>query len=152
MDAETGWAQAKLWAEEHGWKWLKSTHELQSQTYHYDLEWFAEGLRLEIPAVLKELAAYIDWNVTAAMQELAEARVEFSWKPWAVDDPFVNRERIIDELVDVNHFIGNILTAMGVTDVEWATAYQKKQEKNRARAASGSYSAKKGELGDGSEV
>lgn len=134
------------------WQWLKSTEELQTRIYAYDLEWFAEGLRLGIPSVVKELAHYIDWNITAAVQELAEARVEFSWKPWAIDDPFVNRERLVNELVDVNHFIGNVLTAMGVTDEEYAAAYQVKQQKNRARAASGTYSAIKGELGEGSDI
>jgi hypothetical protein len=134
------------------WQWLSSTYELQSETYEYPLTWFSQGLRLGSSAVIKELAGYIDWNMTAAGQELAEARVEFSWKPWATDAPFVNKERLLDELVDVNHFIGNILVAMGVTDEEYAAAYQRKQQKNRDRAASGTYSAKKGSLGEGSNV
>lgn len=139
-------------SDEPAWQWLRSTYGLQVGTYGYDLDWFAEGLRLGAPSVIKELARYIDWNMTAAVQELAEARVEFSWKPWAVDDPFVNRERLINEMVDVNHFIGNVLTAMGVTDEEYEIAYQAKQQKNRERAASGSYSAIKGSLGEGSEI
>jgi hypothetical protein len=133
------------------WKWLSSTYELQSEVYEYPLTWFSQGLRLGSVAVMKELAAYIDWNITAAGQELAEARIEFSWKPWAVDAAFVNRRRIIEELVDVNHFIGNILVAMGVSDEEYAKIYQEKQQKNRDRAASGTYSAKKGGLGEGSD-
>ena len=134
------------------WRWLESTYELQTNTYGYDLDWFAEGLRLDSPAVVKELADYIDWNITAAVQELAEARIEFSWKPWAVDEPFVHRERLLNEIIDVNHFLGNVLTALGVSDFEYARAYEAKQEKNRGRAASGSYSAKKGNLGEGSDV
>lgn len=134
------------------WQWLKSTRALQMGTYGYDLDWFEEGLRLEAPAVLKELAAYISWNSFAAFQELAEMNVEFSWKPWAVDQPFINRERILNEIVDVNHFLGNILTALGVTDEEYAAVYQAKQQKNRERAASGSYSAIKGGLGEGSDL
>jgi len=139
-------------SDEPEWRWLYSTYDLQSGTYGYDLDWFAEGLRLEAPAVVKELAAYIDWNMTAAVQELAEARIEFSWKPWAIDDPFVNRDRIVNEIVDVNHFLGNILTAMGVDDAEYEAVYQSKQRKNRERAASGTYSAKKGTLGEGSDI
>jgi hypothetical protein len=134
------------------WEWLKSTKELQTEVYNYDLDWWVDGLGIGAPSVVKELSAYIDWNMTAAVQEMAEARIEFSWKPWAVDQPFVNKERLLNEIVDVNHFLGNVLTAMGVTDEEYAAAYQAKQQKNRERAASGSYSAIKGTLGEGSEV
>lgn len=134
------------------WKWLESTRKLQTETYHYDLDWLAFGSEPGATAVTKELAAYIFWNVFSAQQELAEAAVEFSWKPWAVDQPFVNRERILDEIVDVHHFTGNILVGMGVTDEEFEAAYQRKQQKNRDRVASGSYSAKKGGLGEGSDI
>jgi hypothetical protein len=134
------------------WEWLKSTKELQTEVYNYDLDWWVDGLGIGAPSVVKELSAYIDWNMTAAVQEMAEARIEFSWKPWAVDQPFDNKERLLNEIVDVNHFLGNVLTAMGVTDEEYAAAYQAKQQKNRERAASGSYSAIKGTLGEGSEV
>lgn len=134
------------------WKWLESTFELQTNTYDYPLKWFSDGLKLGASAVIKQLAAYIDWNQTAAVQELAELREEFSWKPWAVDAPFVNRERVIDEIVDVHHFTGNILVGLGVTDEEFEAAYQRKQQKNRDRVASGSYSAKKGGLAAGSDI
>lgn len=125
------------------WSWLESTTELQTETYHYDYE----ALRADP----KALAQYIFWNSFSASQELAEMNVEFSWKPWAVDEPFVNRDRILNEIIDVNHFLGNILSAMGVTDDEYEAAYQEKQQKNRRRASSGSYSAKKGSLGEGSD-
>lgn len=138
--------------DEPEWSWLLSTYNLQMGTYGYDLDWFAAGLRLGATGVVKELAAYIDWNVTAAVQELAEARVEFSWKPWAIDEPFVNRERLVNEVVDVCHFLGNILTAMGVDDAEFEAFYRAKQDKNRLRAASKNYSAKKGTLGEGSDI
>lgn len=133
------------------WKWLESTFKLQTETYDYPLKWFADGLELGASAVIKQLAAYISWNQTAAVQELAELREEFSWKPWATDEPFVNRERVIDEIVDVHHFTGNILVGIGCTDEEYEAAYQRKQQKNRERAASGSYSAKKGGLAHGSD-
>jgi hypothetical protein len=123
------------------WKWLQSTKELQ-ETYY--------GYTFPFPSAY-ELAPYIEWNIFAAYQELAEAAVEFSWKPWAKDEPFVNRERVRDELIDAMHFIGNILVGMGVTDEELARAYQDKQALNRRRASSGSYSAKKGGLGEGSD-
>lgn len=125
------------------WFWLDSTEVLQTETYGYDFEAMAEDVG--------ELAHYIEWNVFAAFQELAEASVEFSWKPWAVDKPFVNRARILAEMVDVCHFVGNILVGLGVTDEEWADEYKKKQDLNRRRASSGSYSAQKGGLGEGSD-
>lgn len=124
------------------WRWLESTKELQQLTYGYDWTKFST----------KSLAEYIWWNTFAANQELAEMAVEFSWKPWATDPPFVNRDRVRDEAIDVLHFLGNILTSLGVTDDELAHHYQLKQDKNRRRAASGTYSAKKGGLGEGSET
>lgn len=126
------------------WRWLESTTDLQSNTYGYDLPGMAAD-----PA---KAAPYMFWNLFAAFIELAELAQEFSWKPWAVDEPFVNRQRVIDETVDANHFLGNILTAVGVTDEEYAAAYRRKQDKNRARKASGSYSARKGGLAEGSDL
>lgn len=126
------------------WGWLDSTTDLQTNTYGYDLP----GM-IESPA---KAAPYLMWNLFAAFIELAELSIEFSWKPWAVDKPFVNRQRILEESVDVGHFIGNILTAVGVTDEEYAAAYKAKQGKNKARSASGTYSAVKGGLGDGSDA
>lgn len=134
------------------WQWLESTYDLQSNTYGYDLEYLSTGCaNLELEPTT-DLASYIQWNLFAAHQELAEAAVEFSWKPWAVDEPFVHRDRIRDECIDVLHFVGNILVALGVDDEELAFYYKSKQERNRARAASGSYSAQKGGLGEGSDI
>lgn len=127
------------------WKWLKSTYDLQSNTYGYDLDYMAE---LGDPDATSH---YLDWNQVAAVQELAELREEFSWKPWATDEPFVNRRRIIDETVDVMHFLGNILVGLGCTDEEFWNAYQSKQMRNKIRQASGTYSAKKGGLAHGSD-
>lgn len=50
------------------------------------------------------------------------------------------------------HFVANMLVAIGVDDEEWAATYQAKQEKNRRRMASGTYTARKGGLGEGSEA
>ena len=130
------------------WRWLESTDKLQRETYGYgSLYASAVDGREDF-----EVADYLNWNCTAAVQELAEVREEFSWKPWATDNPFVNRDRVRDEIIDVMHFLGNMLTVIGVTDDELAEAYQKKQEINRQRAASGTYSAQKGGLAEGSDV
>lgn len=135
------------------WKWLESTLNLQTKVYGYPLHDFAAIVdQNNDPVGLTQVAQYIKWNVFAIYQELAELAYEFSWKPWATDDAFVNRQRILDEAVDINHFIGNILTGMGVTDEEYEEAYKRKQQKNRERAASGSYSARKGGVGEGSDL
>lgn len=124
------------------WKWLASTKELQENTYGYD-----EPENMDDA----DVASYLDWNQVAAVQELAELREEFSWKPWATDLPFVHRERVLKEVVDVLHFIGNILHGIGVSDEALWEAYRRKQAINRARQASGSYSAQKGGLSQGSD-
>jgi dimeric dUTPase (all-alpha-NTP-PPase superfamily) len=49
---------------------------------------------------------------------------------------------VIEELVDVAHFIANCLVALDVSDAEWEAAYQAKQQVNRQRARDG-YSARK---------
>lgn len=127
-----------------GWRWLASTEELQEETYGYHYPSLRSKPQL--------LASHVDWNQTAAVQELAEVREEFSWKPWATDDPFVNRDRVRDEVIDVLHFLGNILVAIGVNDDELERQYMMKQDINRARASSGSYSAKKGHISEGSDA
>jgi hypothetical protein len=135
------------------WKWLESTKKLQEEVYGYDYGYLN---RLHESAVTFEqhksaLTIYLDWNTTAAVQELAEVREEFSWKPWATDIAFVHRNRVIQEAVDVLHFLGNILTAVGCTDEMLEEVYRRKQQINTERAASGTYSARKGGLAEGSD-
>ena len=135
--------------------WLAETYDLQHETYGYDLAGMADAVlspnlvRHRTPLIL--VAKYLDWNTTAVVQEMAELREEFSWKPWAVDEPFVNRERIIAEAVDALHFIGNILVGVDCTDDELNEAYLAKMKINRERQASGTYSAQKGGLAAGSD-
>lgn len=136
------------------WRWLESTKKLQEQVYLYNMQWLMEAhVRSSGNGhASSALTRYLDWNATAAVQELAEAREEFSWKPWARDPAFINRDRIRDEIIDVMHFLGNMLVAIDVTDEELEEAYRRKQEINRARAESGNYSARKGGLAEGSDV
>lgn len=134
------------------WRWLESTRTLQRHAFGYDLDTLARGSEQGAsPQLAGPLTKYLDWNTTAAVQELAELREEFSWKPWAQDQPFVNRQRVLAEAVDALHFIGNILVGMGVSDEELEAAYVEKQRINVSRMASGNYSAKKGGLSQGSD-
>lgn len=126
------------------WKWLESTVELQRDFFGFDWEKIGRGP--------EAVAASLKDNSFAIMVELAEASIEYSWKHWATDVAFVKRDRAVKELVDVGHFLANMLIALEVTDEEWEKLYQEKQEINRQRAASGSYSAQKGGLGEGSDV
>lgn len=130
---------------ENDWKWLAATKKLQEDTYGYVFE---HNDPLVHPQIVSQ---YLDWNTTAAVQELAEIREEFSWKPWATDSPFVNPIRVKQEIVDVMHFLGNMLVACGVDDEEFWEAYRAKQEINKQRQTSGNYSAKKGGLSEGSD-
>lgn len=128
----------------HTWRWLASTDVLQRESFGFDWELIGRT-----PA---NVAASLKDNIFAAMIELAEASVEFSWKHWAKDEPFYDRERVLAEFVDVAHFLANGLHAMDVTDEEWEAAYKAKQDKNRRRMATGTYSARKGGLGEGSDA
>jgi hypothetical protein len=86
-----------------------------------------------------ELADYLTENHTAAVVELSEFMQEVGWKPWATPRGWVNREAALGELVDVGHFLANLLCALDVSDAEWEHAYRAKQETNRRRMRSGTY-------------
>ena len=64
---------------------------------------------------------------------------EVGWKPWATPRGWVNRDAAVGELVDVAHFLANLLCALDVSDSEWEYLYRAKQEVNRQRMRSGTY-------------
>jgi hypothetical protein len=112
------------WAERNKvWQWLASTRDLQMRVYHFNVD----GM------IGDELADYIMWNVTALTAELYEFLQEVQWKDWAIDRGRVSRDAAIGELVDVGHFLGNLLIVLGVSDDEWMTKYREKQERNAQR-------------------
>ena len=120
-------------ASERRWRWLRSTRRLQEEAYGWTRPDSVAGQ----VASLKE-------NILAALVELAgEVPREFHWKFWAHDEPWVNREAILEEIVDVQHFLANMLVTIGVTDDEYEAAYIAKQEKNRQRQRDG-YTVQKG--------
>lgn len=78
----------------------------------------------------------IKWNVLAAQTELAEVLGEVCWKPWAtydVGDVFKDRDKYVEELVDVLHFIANLLILARVNDTELSRRFIEKQAVNAAR-------------------
>ena len=111
------------------WNWLASTRALQA-------EYFQREFPITDP---DELADYVTENHSAAVIELSEFMQEVGWKPWATPRGWVNREAALRELVDVGHFVANLLCALDVSDAEWEHAYRAKQEVNRQRMRSGNY-------------
>lgn len=114
---------------EERWQWLKSTRELQEESFGVNYATMAPGT--------EQFANYVSMNVLAAHAELSEVLQEVGWKPWADPRGWVNREGVLKECVDTAHFLANVLSAIGVSDDEWEAAYQAKQQVNRERQAVG---------------
>lgn len=141
VDATPGWADAaKRWRDdyhativEERWCWLRSTLDLQGDAFGHTF-----------PKTGENLGEWVRTNVTALIAEVGEALQEIGWKPWSTGQGYVNREAYLGELVDVGHFLANLLVAVGITDDEWESAYQRKQQVNRDRqATAGGYDARK---------
>lgn len=118
--------ESRAYVEAQRWKWLESTRQLQEEFY---------GAIYPIQG--EALADYVVMNHSALVAEATELLSEFGWKAWVKDRGWVNRENALKEAVDVAHFLGNILSAIGVTDQEWEDAYRAKQEVNRQRQRDG---------------
>ncbi len=106
--------------------WIEKTKKLQEEWYGKDFENFTEQERVE----------WVRINILAATDELHEALAEISWKPWA-SASFFNRDAFLGEIVDVLHFIGNLLAGAGVTDAELNKAYDDKMQRNIKRQREG---------------
>jgi len=106
--------------------WLLHTRDLQINSFGTDPH-SLDG---------EDREQFVLWNVYAAIDELSETMSEISWKPWATAK-FFNREQYVGELVDVLHFVGNLLSAAGCTDEELNQRYTAKMQKNRDRQANG---------------
>ena len=113
------------------WHWLESTRELQTKFFGVEYEKLT-GL---------DMATYLMGQALSAHCEITEFLDEVNWKPWALDQrgEVPDRTAAIGELVDLGHFLANLLCALGVTDEEWEQLYTAKQQRNRARQESGSY-------------
>jgi dimeric dUTPase (all-alpha-NTP-PPase superfamily) len=106
---------------------LASTRALQA-------EFFKREFPIQDP---DELADYVLENHTALVVELGEFMQEVGWKTWSAPRGWVNRRAAVGELVDVAHFLANLLCALDVTDNEWEELYRLKQEVNRQRQRDG---------------
>jgi hypothetical protein len=110
--------------------WLESTRILQTHSYGADPAKLVGEAQVE----------YVRWNMLALIKELMESLDECSWKPWSVSEKGLkNRDAFVDELVDVAHFLANLLVAANCSDEEFHQRYTIKQQVNRERMASGTY-------------
>ena len=113
--------------------WLAETAKLQQECYGADYSVFHSDTDSDINATID----YMRWNMLAIDDELAEMRQAMSWKPWQHDEPYLDRDELIKEAVDVLHFVANIVCAAGATDEELDEIYLAKMDKNRARQRDG---------------
>jgi dimeric dUTPase (all-alpha-NTP-PPase superfamily) len=75
-------------------------------------------------------------NVLALIKELGEALDETGWKPWATSN-HVNADAFKGELVDVWHFLMNLMLHVGMTPRELYDGYFIKQRINVKRQREG---------------
>lgn len=109
--------------------WLDETQRLQLEAYHHDLQAFVGDDRAD--AVMM--------NILAATDELHEALQEVDWKPWLTvgRGAWHDRDAFVGELVDVLHFVANLLVLAGCDDLELSRRYAAKMSLNRRRQTDG---------------
>ena len=113
-------------------EWLESTRQLQLSSYGVSLPFEPD----DDGSYTEQEIEWLRWNVLAATDELHEMLNEVGWKPWATSR-HLNREAYVGELVDVLHFVANMLSMVGVSGTELTRRYKEKQERNAARQRDG---------------
>lgn len=125
--------------------WLTQTAELQRSAYGSDPGENYKNSDDSLGRPDKNFPEWIEYvrnQTLAAFVELAEFMQGMKWKPWGKEKRFptlAERAHLIEEQVDVLHFVANALVALKVTDVELTAAYEKKMEVNRQRMARGGH-------------
>lgn len=115
--------------------WLDDQRRYQADTFgvDYPLMWTEPDAEVQ--------TEYVKEMTLAAFAELGEALNEMPWKSWAKLDRREawrkSHDKVVGELVDVLFFVGNVLAAVGCTDIELATRYNEKMGVNRQRQADG---------------
>lgn len=118
--------------------WLKETATLQQEVYgarYSRFAWVSDNDLAEGTSHrrVQNLVDYVDVMFAATVHELVEMHDETSWKPWQHDDPYVNRDSVVKEIVDALHFLSNVLCAVGCTEAELNQLYTDKMKVNRDR-------------------
>lgn len=135
---------------------LKDLYELQrdiqENVYGYDFE----KMRTEMN--LGEFRQFFDWNYHAIQDELRETFDALGgvkdgignavWKPWKAKHSEISNMKFDDmsegdkkelkmELIDIQHFLFNMMLAAGMTTEELFNYYFSKNVENRRRQQSG---------------
>jgi NTP pyrophosphatase (non-canonical NTP hydrolase) len=77
-------------------------------------------------------------NLLGLLAEAGEVAQEFGWKSWKKSSVgTVNRDRALAELVDVMHFVANLLVILNVSGQELGEAYAEKLDENIRRQKEG---------------
>lgn len=103
----------------------------------FELQRDSFGIDLPMPDD-RATVEFVDWNITAMVQELAEMRDEIAWKPWAKDRfEWFDRDAVVKEGIDVLHFLVNVWLAVGASPEEVIGRYLAKADVNRDRQEAG---------------
>lgn len=105
---------------------LKLQRELQARINGYDVDEQSQEQRID----------NISLNVLATTDELHELLKEIGWKPWATSK-HINYVEAQQELVDVWHFVMNLMLHLGMTAEDLWTGYLKKNKVNFQRQDEG---------------
>lgn len=75
--------------------------------------------------------------VVAAVVELAEFLQELNWKPWKRTQKIVDETKVFEEIIDVLHFVVELMVLWGLTAQSTYDAYVAKMDINIARQKRG---------------
>lgn len=107
---------------------LEMQRELQRNSYNVDpglLGTRSEGIQ------------YIKDMVLAAEDELHEILGEVDWKPWTQGERKINHDGVKKEIVDLWHFMMNLMLVVNMSSDELYTMYMKKCAVNAERQRNG---------------
>jgi len=125
--------------------------DIQENVYGYDFKKLREGS-------LEDMRKFFDWNYHAIQDELRETFDALGgiddgignavWKPWKGDHKEAPSKNFNDmsendlkelkmELIDIQHFLFNMMLAVGMTPEELFNYYFSKNEENRNRQKRG---------------
>ena len=105
---------------------LEMQRQLQLRINGYDIRYQGPETRID----------NITMNVLAAKMELSELLNEVGWKPWATSR-HVNQEAAQRELIDVWHFLMNLMLHLNMTADDLYEGYHRKNAVNHERQATG---------------
>lgn len=122
--------------------------DIQENVYGFDFK------KMQETYTLKEMREFFDWNYHAISDELRETMDALGgikhgigngvWKPWKKSHRSASELRFSDmhpedlkelkmELIDIQHFMFNLMLVIGMTPEEMFNYYFSKNEENRNR-------------------